>query len=677
MNKQKNEALRIISSELKKRLQEIKQSKRWIIGDKTISLVEKILGRKDVVLSIEKLEALINLLPSTTFVNEPKNPLKQIQNLIPNKNISFICSNDKIANTREGDVMTALELSTALNKNKAISSRLCHYQNEKHTHTDILISMIYHADIFTLSDLDRIPLKIAWIRNHTENWISSPWFNEFDIFLCSSNKIKTFISSISSKPCYLFPIATNLDRFSDIPINPSYQSDYVFTGNKWTEKRFLEKHWDPKCIDKKFAIYGKAWESVSKFKTVHRGDLDYDEIPSVYASTQIVIDDANETTKKWSSVNSRVFDAIASKKLVISSNANAVELLGSTMPIFINAEQLQSQLEQYFTDEAAYKKTVDELYEKVSTHHTYDIRAQTLIDIINKHEFPSYDISIAIAVSESEELFNWGDFHFAQSLKNALEYFGSKVSIAIHSEWKNISPDDIVIVLEGLKKYHSKSKEQKVLHWLISHPELFSATEYRNSHKLYVASKSYFEKIQHEVSVPTEYLAQFGDSDLFFPIENITKSNDILFVGNHRSENRPAITFAAENKLPLKVIGQNWNHQEKGIEVIDSFAEYHVLNKYYQENKLVVIDHWEQMRKEGFISNKVYNLLLSKADFITDEIPNSFNQELKIYKDSDSFLKQSKIRMAPNVLEELRAEILSKHTHYHRAYKILRDIATH
>lgn len=69
-------------------------------------------------------------------------------------------------------------------------------------------------------------------------------------------------------------------------------------------------------------------------KLLYRGFVKYDELPSVYAQSRLVIDDANHQTKTWGAANSRVFDALAAGCLIITNSQSVSdEVFGDLLPV--------------------------------------------------------------------------------------------------------------------------------------------------------------------------------------------------------------------------------------------------------------------------------------------------------------------------------------------------------
>jgi GT2 family glycosyltransferase len=256
---------------------------------------------------------------------------------------------------------------------------------------DILIAMIDVFDPRMIINANSYLIKVAWLRNWFDRWMRNPGFMEYDMLFTASNRAIEYIHEQSGKMPLLMPIATNLERFNpDISSKVEYECDYCFTGSYWDDPRDIMEMLDPESLPFEFKLYGKNWEHVDKFKKFYQGFLNYSSIPQVYASTKIVVDDANRATKKCGAVNSRVFDALASGALVITNGRiGAEETFQGKLPSFSSKDELNHLINYYLTHEDERKKKTIELQEFVVENHTYLNRAQTfkssLESISKKH----------------------------------------------------------------------------------------------------------------------------------------------------------------------------------------------------------------------------------------------------------------------------------------------------
>lgn len=276
---------------------------------------------------------------------------------------------------------------------------------------------------------------IAWVRNWFHRWLSRPWIGNYDLILTSSavsksfyenfgetigfqvrcvmscpnikipkltehanksHKVNTYYRSLLPRrvkvPIGLLRIATNPDRFSinHEPID-KFVADYAFTGSYYNYSRKI-MDFDPSLISKwKGIVIGSGWDSApvaNNWKEMYAGSVPYDSIPRVYRSVKIVIDDSNHVTAPFGSVNSRVYDALASGALVITNGVIGMkETFENHIPTYNNAEDLTKQIDKYLTDRKERKQLVKNIREEIIANHTYLSRARELSQILVDHGF--------------------------------------------------------------------------------------------------------------------------------------------------------------------------------------------------------------------------------------------------------------------------------------------------
>lgn len=291
-------------------------------------------------------------------------------------------------NVSAGDYFTALELGEALKKNqwcvKFLSRSGSGYWYDVESDVDVLISLLDTYDARRVKSANKSLIKIAWPRNWFDRWVYNPGFSDYNIILVPSNKAKEYIEENAGKNSILFPIATNTHRFNEnIQIRNEYLCDYCFTGSYWNDPRDIMEMLDPDEIPYSFKLYGKNWEKNSKFKKFYQGFVDYAKLPSVYASTKIVIDDANRATKDYGAVNSRVYDAIASGALVLTNGEmGSKEIFQGKLPVFKSKGELKKLIIHYLDNEDERTAKVKELQSIVLKKHTYSNRADNLKEIL-------------------------------------------------------------------------------------------------------------------------------------------------------------------------------------------------------------------------------------------------------------------------------------------------------
>lgn len=550
---------------------------------------------------------------------------------------------------------------------------------------DLLITMVDEYDLRQIQNAKNNLITVAWLRNWFDRWAEQPWFQDYNLCLCSSEKSAQFIRDNYDKAAIVFRIATNEKRFSAGPAREEYLADCAFTGNYWKAKREIEDAFSPEENGINFAIYGHAWENHPKFGKYHRGFIPYQELSEVYRSTKIIFDDANQATKSWGSVNSRVFDALASGCLVISNGEEGVaEIFADRLPTYSSAEDLEKKVNYYLSKDAKRKELVSELKEQVLKKHTYAHRAEEFRSHLLDFTKDKYRIAIKAPVPRIEEAEAWGDYHFAGALKQEFEKLGHSVRIDLMPDWHTPKQmaDQVAIVLRGLSAY-TPNPEQINLIWNISHPDKVSAEEYNKYDHVFVASSVYTKQLQGKLSVPVSTLFQCTNEKYFYPEKDVAvPAHDLLFVGNSRKEYRQIVKDAIQSNLPLSVYGTNWESIIEQRYIVGQNIPNKELRKYYSSAKIVLNDHWPAMSKNGFISNRIFDAAACGACIISDQIDGAeelFSDALCTYKDAkelkekvEYFLSDERARITTG--ERLRDLVKELHTFKDRVSKMLKVI---
>ncbi len=302
-------------------------------------------------------------------------------------NVAFLVT-DEGENVFAGDYFTASELGDSLKEfgwNISFLTRKgLHDWYDVGSDVDILISMLESYDPRKIRCSNRSLIKIAWPRNWFERWIYNPGLSKYDFIFASSETACNFIEEKTELKTFLLPIATNPNNFNNgVQPREEFVSDYCFTGSYWGYPRDIIEFLDPDSIPYKFKLFGKNWEDFDKFKLYYQGFINYFELPKLYASTKIVIDDVNRGAKNFGAVNSRVYDALACGILVLTNGViGAEETFKGKLPVFHSKEELNNLIEYYLSNEDERILKVKELQKFVLENHTYYNRAKFLKKIL-------------------------------------------------------------------------------------------------------------------------------------------------------------------------------------------------------------------------------------------------------------------------------------------------------
>jgi spore maturation protein CgeB len=345
------------------------------------------------------------------------------------------------------------------------------------------------------------------------------------------------------------------------------------------------------------------------------------DMPKVYASTKLVIDDANHVTKEWGSVSSRVFDSLASGRLVITNGTKGnQEIFGGLIPEYHNEKELSDLINYYLINPDYMEEKINVLRNIVLEKHTYQHRANTLREILEEY-YEKPKIIIKTPVPSWDEIHRWGDYYVAEGLREEFEKKGYKVKIQMLSEWDDSTDSigDNVIVLRGLSYYTPKVQHLNVM-WNISHSDLVSLNEYELYDHVFIASKYWSEQLKDKVNVPVECMWQCTDSSRFYPEYNPEYKSQLLFVGNSRKVYRKILKDLLPTKYDLSVYGADWNGLIDKKYIKGEHIPNKQLHQAYSSCDILLNDHWQDMKEKGFISNRIFDGIACGARIISDPV---------------------------------------------------------
>ena len=318
--------------------------------------------------------------------------------------IAFAVSDDN-SRTRSGDLFTAYELGLSLTMKFGWEISFLAPKNWYETADfDFVVAMVEGYSPSCSKKSGKRPVTIAWIRNWFEKWASSDDFSHFDMVLSSSMKGANIIKNISGREASILRIATNAHRFTPgLHKNKKKKLDYVFTGSQWSKDlRDIATVLPIAAGGFSGAVYGEGWDDVEGMKDLSKGSVDYEAMPELYRQARLCIDDANSQTRAAGSINSRVFDAIAAGCLPVTNGAIGVgEIFDDRIPIYNTPHELKETIQEYCSSDVKLKQILSPLREEVLSMHTYDQRADELIEHLSPWLISEHRIAIVSTGGEN------------------------------------------------------------------------------------------------------------------------------------------------------------------------------------------------------------------------------------------------------------------------------------
>lgn len=519
-----------------------------------------------------------------------------------------------------GDYYTGLELGEALGElGWQVTYLAARGDYRLPIPSDLDVGVVL-TDSWDAREFPPATLMVAWIRNWTDRWLSHPWLDRYDVLLASSRRSMNLIEQVTGRRSELFPLATNPARFSPPPPGSERTMDWVVSANRWGEERAIENALtgqDPR----RGAIYGRGWERVRSMRSLTRGPIAYERLPEVYRTAKVVVDDTAGPTRVYEAVNARVFDALACGAAVLTDGAAGVEdLFGDDFPSWESPEQLAVELRRLLETPDVRTSLAARHRDTVLREHTYERRAGQLRRLLAEQN-QKLSFCLKIGAPDWEQAERWGDLHFAQGLGRALRRLGHGWRVDTLPEWEGAhsATFDVALHLRGRSEYRPNPGQFNVL-WLISHPETFDERLADGFDLVCVASAAFAAHLTPRIRVPVRVLDQATDPRVFFPDPDSAGLHDLVFVGNSRGVRRKILDDLLPTELDLGVWGLGWQGTPAERHLVADHVPNEDLRKVYSSARVVLCDHWPDMRAAGFRSNRLYDALACEAMVVCDPV---------------------------------------------------------
>lgn len=286
---------------------------------------------------------------------------------------------------------------------------------------------------------------------------------------------------------------------------------------------------------------------------------------------------------------------------------------------------------------------------------------------------------IRIAGRDWESANRGGDAALARSLARALGARGHQAKLQVGAEAGDPLAQclDVLLVLRGRAAGEPTPGRVSLL-WQISHPDETEAAELNRYDRVLVASTRAAQRLQSTVGPAVEPLLQFTDPELFHPTPDSGFAHEVAFAGNWRGEFRRIVWDAIEAGHPPALYGRGWDLLAPEHAVAEH-VPHDQLHRLYSSSQVLLCDHWEDMRRLGFVSNRVFDALACEAFVIADDNPalaeelpgavETYSTPAELGAKLDRYLgdREARERMA----RRGRAIVLAEHTVGRRAEQLL------
>jgi hypothetical protein len=231
----------------------------------------------------------------------------------------------------------------------------------------------------------------------------------------------------------------------------------------------------------------------------------------------------------------------------------------------------------------------------------------------------------------------WGDLYFANEIAASLTKRGHTARVdfrndAIHPDSDD---DDVVLVLRGVERIRPQAGAINLL-WIISHPSRISRHEVKAFDSVFAASNSWSEQASTRFGLEVHPLLQATNPEKFNPtVTEPDTGEEILFLGNTRNKFRQIIRDSIDVGISPAIYGKDWDRFVSKELIKGSFVPNEDVAGMYRAAGVVLNDHWPDMAKHGFFSNRLFDAAASGARVVSDDvagIEEVFGESVAVYR---------------------------------------------
>jgi len=224
---------------------------------------------------------------------------------------------------------------------------------------------------------------VLWVISHPES-VAVDDCDAADLVLVASSRFADHLRPRTSTPVELFLQATDHERFRPGPPDPAYRHPVTVVAKTRGVLRPIVH--DALAAGLRPAIYGGGWRGLVDPTLVVADHVDNAELPAVYRSADVVLNDHWDTMRAWGFVSNRIFDVLACGTPIVSDHLPEIEgLLEGTVPTYTTPAELRDLVVSALDDEAGARALAARGRAIVVDRHTFDHRARQLLALLDEH----------------------------------------------------------------------------------------------------------------------------------------------------------------------------------------------------------------------------------------------------------------------------------------------------
>lgn len=233
-------------------------------------------------------------------------------------------------------------------------------------------------------------INVMWLISHPDE-VTPSECDGYDLVLVASRDFAEHLAPLTSAPVHFMPQATDGRRFVRGSHPKQRDTDVLFVGNTRGRERPVVEWALQQSLP--LTVYGRGWEGLPD--AVFAGDyVPNEELPSLYRSAGVVLNDHWPDMRERGFVSNRIFDVLGSGGVVVSDPVRGLEdLFGDLVPTYRTPTELAELVETLLKDPTLRQKIADRGAQLVKEEHTFDRRAERIVDIL-RPQLESFELDL-------------------------------------------------------------------------------------------------------------------------------------------------------------------------------------------------------------------------------------------------------------------------------------------
>jgi len=224
---------------------------------------------------------------------------------------------------------------------------------------------------------------VLWVISHPES-IEDDECEAADLVLVASPRFADHLRTRTSTPVEVLLQATDHHRFNPRPVDPAHQHPVTVVGKTRNVLRSVVA--DAIAVGLRPSIYGSGWRTLVDPDLVVADHVANEDLPTVYSSAGVVLNDHWRTMKAWGFVSNRLYDVLACGTPVISDRVPGLdELFDDSVLQYGTPDELRSLVDGILADPAGARTRAERGRERVVATHTFDHRADELLAALARY----------------------------------------------------------------------------------------------------------------------------------------------------------------------------------------------------------------------------------------------------------------------------------------------------